>query len=542
MKIVTYLLGAVWLVAGHVLCQDCAADGTCDTHERCSVWKEEGECIRNKKYMAKHCPVSCAEDSLTLKSIRSQADCEDAHPRCPVWAKLGDECDNNADMRKYCAKSCDTCPMAVSDGESLCRDTNENCRFWADSGECSNNPSYMRSNCAMSCGTCDKIANKAVTKTGTRTRTDEEVLAATAKFGERQLAEGGDAVETLALIEDSVTYMTSDQVMSLPATIRENCRNKNELCSFWAYVGECEANQSFMKINCAPACKTCHLIDMSTRCPPLPDDTEPAFRPGDLNKMFERIVATAPGNATNPSQKLRLLAGGMSDYTVHVKSRPHEAPETEVSSDLDKSNPPWVITFDNFVSPEECDTLIELGYKTGYKRSEDVGKENLDGTVEGKKSKGRTSENAWCSSRNGCRREPMADLIHKRIAKVLGIPAENSEDFQILRYEVGQFYNTHHDYIPHQRDRQCGPRILTFFIYLSDVEAGGGTNFPDLGITVNPKKGSALLWPSVLDADPGEVDPRTRHQALPVEAGTKFAMNGWIHLFNYVDPQERGCN
>ena len=48
MKIVTYLLGAVWLVAGHVLCQDCAADGTCDTHERCSVWKEEGECIRNK--------------------------------------------------------------------------------------------------------------------------------------------------------------------------------------------------------------------------------------------------------------------------------------------------------------------------------------------------------------------------------------------------------------------------------------------------------------------------------------------------------------
>lgn len=88
--------------------------------------------------MAKHCPVSCAEDSLTLTSIRSQADCEDAHPRCPVWAKLGDECDNNADMRKYCAKSCATCPMAVSDGESLCRDTNENCRFWADSGECSN--------------------------------------------------------------------------------------------------------------------------------------------------------------------------------------------------------------------------------------------------------------------------------------------------------------------------------------------------------------------------------------------------------------------
>ena len=61
-------------------------------------------------------------------------------------------------------------------------------------------------------------------------------------------------------------------------------------------------------------------------------------------------------------------------------------------------------------------------------------------------------------------------------------------------------YNTHHDYIPHQKTRQCGPRILTFFMYLSDVDAGGGTDFPDLGITVMPKKGRALLWPSVYNA------------------------------------------
>lgn len=66
----------------------------------------------------------------------------------------------------------------------------------------------------------------------------------------------------------------------------------------------------------------------------------------------------------------------------------------------------------------------------------------MDGTVDSMKSQGRTSENAWCSSRNGCRQDPTAVALHERIAKVLGIPAENSEDFQILRYEVGQFYNT----------------------------------------------------------------------------------------------------
>jgi prolyl 4-hydroxylase len=67
-------------------------------------------------------------------------------------------------------------------------------------------------------------------------------------------------------------------------------------------------------------------------------------------------------------------------------------------------------------------------------------------------------------------------------------------------------------------------------MYLSDVDAGGGTDFPDLGITVMPKKGRALLWPSVYDAQPMKDDARTRHQALPVEAGTKFAANGWIHM------------
>jgi prolyl 4-hydroxylase len=100
---------------------------------------------------------------------------------------------------------------------------------------------------------------------------------------------------------------------------------------------------------------------------------------------------------------------------------------------------------------------------------------------------------------------------------------------------------THHDYIPHQADRQCGPRILTFFLYLSDVDGGGGTNFPQLDLTIEPKRGRALLWPSVYNADPLHKDPRMMHQALEVTAGTKFAANGWIHMHDYVTPQKNGC-
>ena len=72
---------------------------------------------------------------------------------------------------------------------------------------------------------------------------------------------------------------------------------------------------------------------------------------------------------------------------------------------------------------------------------------------------------------------------------------------------------------------------MTFFLYLSDVEGGGGTNFPDLGITVEPKKGRALVWPSIYDAEPMISDRRMMHQALEVEAGTKFGANAWIHMY-----------
>jgi prolyl 4-hydroxylase len=79
-------------------------------------------------------------------------------------------------------------------------------------------------------------------------------------------------------------------------------------------------------------------------------------------------------------------------------------------------------------------------------------------------------------------------------------------------------------------------------MYLSDVEQGGGTNFPQLDFTVTPKKGRAVLWPSVFDSDPMKKDGRYMHQALPVVEGTKYGANGWIHMHDYLEAQSKGCN
>ena len=106
---------------------------------------------------------------------------------------------------------------------------------------------------------------------------------------------------------------------------------------------------------------------------------------------------------------------------------------------------------------------------------------------------------------------------------------------------MGQHYRTHHDMGVQDNDKPCGPRILTFFLYLSDVEEGGETSFPFLNISVKPKKGRALLWPSTLDSDPTKMDPRTRHEAKPVIKGRKYAANYWIHLYNFMITHRYGC-
>jgi prolyl 4-hydroxylase len=80
----------------------------------------------------------------------------------------------------------------------------------------------------------------------------------------------------------------------------------------------------------------------------------------------------------------------------------------------------------------------------------------------------------------------------------------------------------HHDYLHHERDRQQGPRILTAYLYLNEVEEGGETNFPELNVTVAPKRGRVAIWPSVFSEFPSDKDGRTEHQALPVIKGEKY--------------------
>jgi prolyl 4-hydroxylase len=194
---------------------------------------------------------------------------------------------------------------------------------------------------------------------------------------------------------------------------------------------------------------------------------------------------------------------------------------------------------DNFVSDAERERLIEIGHEEGYERSSDVGEMLFDGTFDSVESTGRTSSNAWCPDL--CAEDPITGPVHERISELSGIHNNHSEWLQLLKYDPGQFYEDHHDFIQYEYDRPSGPRVLTVFLYLNDVEAGGGTHFARMGITVEPKKGRALIWPSVLDDEPFDMDERTHHEALKVEAGIKYGANAWLHQRDFKAAFQDGC-
>lgn len=301
--------------------------------------------------------------------------------------------------------------------------------------------------------------------------------------------------------------------------IYQNCENKDASCVFWASLGECEKNPTYMKKECAPACRTCDHLSMAHRCP-IDEEymKQQIWHEGGLDAMFRRIVQEYGENVT-------------------IMSSPDEPLQV---SDGQYDSPPWVITVDNFLTLEECQTLIDLGAKVGYERSSDVGEEQFDGSFGSNQNSGRTSYNSWCQDE--CYEHPISQGVLKKMEKLTGIPDANAEHLQLLRYEENQYYNRHHDYIEFHQRRSMGVRILTVFLYLNNVTEGGETYFNDLDITSSPIQGRALLWPSVLDSDPNAWDDRTHHEAMPVVKGMKYGANAWYHQRDFKDAHSRGCS
>lgn len=250
-----------------------------------------------------------------------------------------------------------------------------------------------------------------------------------------------------------------------------------------------------------------------------------------------------------------------------------------------RSSDPRVFYIHNFLSTEEADEFVR--YSTAdenpYKMAPSTGGTHKAWNQGGASARltTRTSENAFdISTQNSANVKQRAF----RLLRMGGYIENLADGIQILRYELGQAYVAHHDYIPENQstDHQWDPskggsnRFATVFLYLSDVEKGfgGETVFPksdrltadkseelverlgeappmekrkefirDAGLSqgsweesltmacyakfaVPPRRGDAILFYS--QRPDGLLDVNSLHGACPVLKGAKWGANLWV--------------
>jgi prolyl 4-hydroxylase len=133
---------------------------------------------------------------------------------------------------------------------------------------------------------------------------------------------------------------------------------------------------------------------------------------------------------------------------------------------------------------------------------------------------------------------PVVTAVEQRLARLSGLPEPNGEGLQILHYRVGGEYRPHFDYFDPATPgcalqlRHGGQRLLTIILYLNDVDGGGGTLFPELGLEFLPEKGAALMFASMTRE--GALQPQSLHGGSPVTAGVKWIATRWIRVGAYV--------
>jgi len=163
---------------------------------------------------------------------------------------------------------------------------------------------------------------------------------------------------------------------------------------------------------------------------------------------------------------------------------------------------PLVLYFHGVFSDKECDDVI----------NENIEYEPCTAYFNEPKHNIRTSDIGF-SEKGG--------LINSKISKLTNQKINKMEIVEILKYNPGQKFNTHFDYlninepgIPVEKN----DRVATSIAYLNDDFEGGTTIFPELGIEIKPQKGSVLYF----EYDKKSNRHKTIHSGEEVTKGVKY--------------------
>jgi prolyl 4-hydroxylase len=176
-------------------------------------------------------------------------------------------------------------------------------------------------------------------------------------------------------------------------------------------------------------------------------------------------------------------------------------------------------TAEGFLQPDECEALIDI-----------IQRQLRPSTVSSQAGHGQSAfrTSRTCDLTGG---EPEVRALDEKICGAMGIDPALAEPSQGQFYGLTQEFKAHTDYFePYELERNStatlGQRTWTFMIYLNDVASGGETAFVNVGLTIPPKAGTAVLWNNLKPDGTPNYD--TLHHGMPVRAGRKAIITKWF--------------
>ena len=184
----------------------------------------------------------------------------------------------------------------------------------------------------------------------------------------------------------------------------------------------------------------------------------------------------------------------------------------------------------DFVSQEECEEILAYSWQN-MERSTVA---STDG--KGQKHSKRTGSNTWLSHDAS----PIIKDVAERISQMVRMPLQNAEPFQVVHYEENEEYDYHWDSFDESDDvateeytKNGGQRLITVLGYLRDVPKGGETGFNHLGVNIQPRRGSIIVWWNV-EPNTTKREIKSQHAGLPVLEGEKYAFNLWFREKEFI--------